>query len=98
MRQSGTCDRKRSTGMAQDPSESKPQSGWSRFRWGAVVLLAAVAAAVVSALLVSILERKQEARNPFFRVVALDDTIEDPSVWGRNFPSQYDSYRRTVDQ
>ena len=49
------------------------------------------------ALRVKIVERKQEAQNPFFRVVALDDTTTDPALWGKNFPLQYDLYRRTVD-
>ncbi len=60
------------------------------------------AAAVVAvgglALLTNILEHKQEAKNPFFRVVDLTDDTEDPAVWGRNFPLQYDDYRRTSDQ
>jgi nitrite reductase (cytochrome c-552) len=59
---------------------------------------AAIAAAGVTALLVNIFERKQEARNPFFRVVELTDDTEDPAIWGKNFPQQYDSYLRTVDQ
>jgi nitrite reductase (cytochrome c-552) len=59
---------------------------------------AAVAAAGSAALLVNILERKQEARNPFYRVVELTDETADPAVWGKNFPLQYDDYRRTVDQ
>jgi nitrite reductase (cytochrome c-552) len=59
---------------------------------------AALAAAGVTALLVNIFERKQEARNPFFRVVELTDETEDPAVWGKNFPLQYDDYQRTVDQ
>ena len=63
-----------------------------------VVVLAAGAAAGVTALLVNIFERQQEARNPFFRVVPLDDRTEDPAVWGKNFPFQYDGYLRTVDQ
>ena len=65
-----------------------------------VLLIAAgvVAAVGVTALLVTIIERKSEARNPFFRVVELSDTTQDPAVWGRNFPFQYDAYRRTVDQ
>ena len=50
------------------------------------------------ALLTNIFERKQEARNPFFRVVELTDDTHDPAVWGKNFPPQYDSYLRTVDQ
>ncbi|MCP3167873.1 ammonia-forming cytochrome c nitrite reductase subunit c552 [Myxococcus qinghaiensis] len=64
----------------------------------AVAVAAALAAAGVTALLVNIMERKQEARNPFYRVVELDDTITDPAVWGKNFPLQYDGYKRTVDQ
>ena len=50
------------------------------------------------ALLVNIMEKKEEAKNPFFRVVELTDDIDDPAVWGKNFPVQYDGYRRTVDQ
>jgi nitrite reductase (cytochrome c-552) len=50
------------------------------------------------ALVLNIFERKQEARNPFYRVVDLTDDTEDPAIWGKNFPLQYDGYRRTVDQ
>ena len=59
---------------------------------------AALVAAAVTAFLVNIFERKQEARNPFFRVVELTDDTEDPEIWGKNFPLQHDAYRRTVDQ
>ena len=54
--------------------------------------------AAITALLVNIMERKQEAQNPFFRVVELTDETEDPAIWGKNFPLQYDAYLRTVDQ
>jgi nitrite reductase (cytochrome c-552) len=63
-----------------------------------ISVLAAVAAVGVTALLVNIFTRQQEARNPFYRVVELNDETEDPAVWGKNFPLQYDGYRRTVDQ
>lgn len=59
---------------------------------------AALAALLITALLVNIFERKQEARNPFFRVVELSEEVENPAQWGKNFPFQYDSYLRTVDQ
>ena len=68
---------------------------------GRVLLMAGVAAAAAAgaaALLINIFERKQEARNPFYRVVELSDDTEDPAVWGKNFPMQYDGYKRTVDQ
>jgi nitrite reductase (cytochrome c-552) len=63
-----------------------------------IAATAALATVVGVALLVNIFERKQEARNPFYRVVELTDDTEDPAVWGKNFPLQYDDYRRTVDQ
>ena len=61
-------------------------------------VLAAAGAVVVTALLVNIFTRQQEARNPFYRVVELTDDTQDPALWGQNFPLQYDGYRRTVDQ
>ena len=61
-------------------------------------IVAALVAAASTAMLVNIFERKQEARNPFYRVVELTDETEDPAIWGKNFPMQYDGYRRTVDQ
>src|SRR6185436_14789173 len=63
---------------------------------GIAVLTAALTFGLVG-LLVNIFEHKQEARNPFFRVVELTDDTEDPEVWGKNFPLQFDGYKRTVD-
>jgi len=65
---------------------------------GLGALIVAVLAFAAVALLVRVFEHKQEAKDPFFRVVALDDSVSDPAVWGQNFPLQYDSYLRTVDQ
>ena len=74
----------------------------SRSRRTKTIIIAAVVAALAAAgsaaLLVNILERKQEARNPFYRVVDLNEDTVDPAAWGKNFPLQYDDYRRTVDQ
>jgi nitrite reductase (cytochrome c-552) len=78
----------------QRPASPRPM------RWSRVLLFAFVVAVVtvaVTALLVNIFERKQEARNPFYRVVELTDETIDPAVWGKNFPFQYDAYRRTTD-
>ena len=61
-------------------------------------IFATIATVAITALLVNIFARQQEARNPFYRVVELDDDTVDPAEWGRNFPLQYDGYRRTVDQ
>ena len=62
------------------------------------VVVAAIIAIGATAMLVNIFERKTEARNPFYRVVELTEQTDDPGLWGKNFPFQYDGYRRTVDQ
>ena len=89
--------------MTAAPNDSSSQSGGTgRSKRLVVIAMTAVVAALAAAggvaLLVNILERKQEARNPFYRVVELTDETEDPAVWGKNFPMQFDAYRRTVDQ
>src|ERR1044072_8171966 len=65
--------------------------------FGVLVSLAGVGAILGIIVLISIFQHKQEAKNPFFRVVELNDGIDDPAVWGKNFPLQYDLYLRTVD-
>lgn len=62
-----------------------------------IIFITIVATFGTTALLINIFERKQEAKNPFYRVVELNDTIEDPAIWGKNFPMQYDAYKKTVD-
>jgi nitrite reductase (cytochrome c-552) len=84
--------------MAEGPEGFSAQRRRLRRRVLLIALIAVVAAVAGFALLVNIFERKQEARNPFFRVVELTDTTEDPAVWGKNFPLQYDGYKRTSDQ
>jgi nitrite reductase (cytochrome c-552) len=61
-------------------------------------VLASLLTIGVTALLMNIFQRKTEARNPFYRVVTLSEDTTDPAIWGKNFPMQYDGYRRTVDQ
>src|SRR3712207_5037993 len=92
--------------MAEETKETGEGRGEGRRRWyrdpRKVVPLTAVLAVLGTvgglALLTNIFERKQEARNPFYRVVELNDDTEDPNVWGKNFPLQFDGYQRTVDQ
>jgi nitrite reductase (cytochrome c-552) len=89
--------------MARTPRRTPAARGapQPRRRYISVLIIALGAAALAAggaALLINIFERKQEARNPFYRVVELTDETTDPAVWGKNFPLQYDAYRRTVDQ
>jgi nitrite reductase (cytochrome c-552) len=57
----------------------------------------ALAAVLAAALLVNISEKKMEAKNPVVRVVEITDDTEDPAIWGKNFPVEYDLYKRTTD-
>jgi len=82
--------------MAETPNSDSTSR--RRLIFFAIVGTAVLLTIVGVALLMNILERKQEARNPFYRVVELTDDIDDPAVWGKNFPLQYDDYKRTVDQ
>jgi nitrite reductase (cytochrome c-552) len=88
------------TGAMQSDKTQGP--GGERRRTLVLFLATAGVAVLVSvgglALLMNIVERKQEAKNPFFRVVELTDDTEDAAVWGKNFPLQYDTYLRTTDQ
>jgi nitrite reductase (cytochrome c-552) len=79
---------------------AEKQTGRRRrsLRFLGLVALVVLATVFGLALLVNIFQRKQEARNPFFRVVELTDDTVDPSVWGKNFPLQYDDYLKTTDQ
>jgi nitrite reductase (cytochrome c-552) len=80
---------------AQAAHESRRRSiGWM----AGIAIAAAVCAVGGLGLLMNVMERKQEGKNPFFRVVELTDDTEDPALWGKNFPLQYDDYRRTSDQ
>jgi len=84
------------------PETTDPQRATRRRRfWLWMTVLFVVVAGVtagVTMLLVNIYEHKQEARTPFVRVVELTEESVDPVAWGRNFPLQFDGYKRTVDQ
>ncbi len=60
-------------------------------------LVAALGGFLVAGLLTSIFERKQEARNPYVRLVEVTEESADAAPWGTNWPRQYEAYRRTGD-
>jgi nitrite reductase (cytochrome c-552) len=74
-------------------------SGQSQLR---LIVVTALVTTLLAALglyvFIDIVRKKEEARNPFYRVVDLTDDTEDPQLWGKNFPLQYDAYLRTTDQ
>lgn len=68
-------------------------------KWTYVILSLAVATAtfLVTMLLINVQERKQEARETFVNLANLSENTTDPFEWGKNFPREYDGYKRTVD-
>jgi nitrite reductase (cytochrome c-552) len=67
------------------------------FRFG-LLAAAVVGTILVLALNASIAARKAEARQTSVRVVDLDEKTVDPEVWGKNFPRQFDGYKRTSER
>jgi formate-dependent nitrite reductase cytochrome c552 subunit len=61
-------------------------------------ILAAILCVLGLMLLLNIFEKKQEARHHFLPSVQLTESDEDAAKWGQNFPLQYESYLKTVDQ
>lgn len=61
-------------------------------------LTSAFVAAVSASVLISIFEKKIEAKHTYRPLADLSEDTEDPSLWGRNFPDQFEAYSKTVDQ
>ncbi len=68
----------------------------SRATYGALIALVTAVAVGLVALLMNIAERKAEHRQPFVRVVDVTEDDTDPAKWGKNWPAQYDGYKRTA--
>ena len=69
-------------------------------KFGYILLVVLAAAATVGGLLLkeNIATRKAEAKQVVFKLVDLTERITDPATWGKNFPRQYDGYRRTSER
>ena len=68
-----------------------------RMIYGLAIAGVAVVTFVVMLLWQNISTRKEEGRQVVFKIVDLDENTVDPAEWGKNFPRQYDTYKRTVD-
>ena len=62
-----------------------------------IVIVFAIIGIGTGFLATDIAMKKSEERTPFFHVVEIGEFEDDPAVWGKNFPLQYDTYKRTVD-
>lgn len=61
-----------------------------------LIIVVALATIAVTTLLTNVIERKHEAKNAYVRVVEVTEDTTDPAEWGKNWPKQYDSYKRTA--
>jgi nitrite reductase (cytochrome c-552) len=62
-----------------------------------LVLFFSVGTWAIGALLMNVQERKAESQKTYIELIPLSEEITDPAVWGKNFPNQYDGYKRTID-
>ncbi len=62
---------------------------------GSVFALAVIATLVVTWVLITMFTHKQDARQPFVRVVEVDESTTDPEPWGQNWPHQFDGWKST---
>ncbi|HYO95577.1 MAG TPA: ammonia-forming cytochrome c nitrite reductase subunit c552 [Polyangiaceae bacterium] len=77
-------------------NEERPAGWYQRWVYVALILGSALVAAAAIALLTNIFERKTEQRAPYVRLVEVGENDTDPAKWGKNWPLQYDGYRRTA--
>ncbi len=71
------------------------QPGYARYTL--IVVIVAAITFVTTWLLFNVRDRKEEAKEVSFRLADLTEESIDPAIWGKNFPRQYDGYKRTVD-
>jgi nitrite reductase (cytochrome c-552) len=81
--------------MPEHGTREQGRARRTRMWIGAAAVVGAVGAVAAAALLSNIMDRKAEAATPWHRVVELNDTIDDPAVWGLNYPLHYEDYMRT---
>jgi nitrite reductase (cytochrome c-552) len=81
--------------MSEPVTPRRGRRGWILYL-GTIIVTAAATYGVV-ALLMNIAERKREAQEYYLKLAELSEDTVDPAEWGKNFPRQYDGYRRTAE-
>jgi len=81
--------------MTETPSTPSPSK--NKWTYLTLITIAAIATVAVMLLMENIAQRQEEAKQHVFKVVEISEDTIDPEIWGKNFPRQYDGYKRTVD-
>src|SRR5688572_18188373 len=80
-----------------EPAQVTASPGKRRTAYIVTVIVTAAVTFGLAALLMNINDRKNEAEHHYFPRVQLDEDTIDAATWGKNFPSQYQDYLKTVD-
>lgn len=83
--------------MGTDNGNGKHHAGVSLWIYALTVFIVAAGTVGVMMLRENIATRKAEGQRVAVELVQLSEDTIDPAEWGKNFPRQYDSYKRTVD-
>ena len=83
-------------GAANRTSGGGSRGGRAAAYW-LVAIIACAGTVAAMYLYQNISTRKHEARQKVFQIVEVTEATADPAEWGKNYPRQYDAYRRTVD-
>jgi nitrite reductase (cytochrome c-552) len=66
-------------------------------RFALLELAALMLVGALVLLLFNVNERKREARETFVEVAKLSEDTVEPAEWGKNFPREYDGFKRTAE-
>ncbi len=83
--------------MGTEKGNGKHRAGVSLWLYALTVFIVAAGTVGVMMLRENIATRKAEGQRVAVELVHLTEDTIDPAEWGKNFPRQYDSYKRTVD-
>ena len=76
---------------------SESRSGRRRMTLIVIAGVCAIAVFLLAALTTSIFQRKQEAKNPYVRLVEVNEDTTNPAAWGVNWAREYQDCKQTAD-
>lgn len=83
--------------MSEPNPQPAPTPRAGVMAYSLVILITAAATYGITALLMNVMQRKEEGKQHVFKVVELTEDSVDPAEWGKNYPRQYGSYLLTAD-
>ena len=81
--------------MTETTKEPRARRGVPIWALALIVIAAAGITYLITAMVMNIQDKKTEGATTFTQVVALTATTYDSSVWGQNYPKEYDGWKAT---